>query len=674
MLNRKLLSRFSDWLHLHSDRSSRKARRNPFLGPRHRPVRLETLEQRVLLSSDGLGFQLEGIPIYADGEGPITNDLGDDLVKFAKDLSAKNVVLYGADWSTSTSDQKRLFDDGAKHLTYIDVTNSDRTPNQTAIDKAITTYPTWIFADGGRLEGIQSLKAIGTRANVPIPRSDAPYLEAIENVTVGIGSPLHIPIDAYHPLGLPLTISVTSDKPDRVVPTVLSGNRNLLIKTDFGDMNFQLFEDKAPRPAERVIQLAEDGFYDGILFHRVIDGFMIQGGDPAGTGSGGSPLGNFADQFNLDLQHNRSGILSFAKSSDDTNNSQFFITAGPTRHLDFNHSVFGQLVEGDSTRQAINQTATGANDRPTHDVAMKTVSVFTDSENGLVLLKPTGTGTITANVTVTVSDGRKSARRTFVVTVVADTANGAPFLNDLPSSMNAVAGIPLNFNLTSQDKEGDTVTYAVQALGSVPFDVSVTASGVVTLNPPVDFEGDLPLAVGVWQTNPSTTGDRYDTQVLTVRVHPNWQNEREPLDVNADGRISPQDALIVINYLNTGRTRDLPSSGLVPPPFIDVNGDRRVSPQDALLVINRLNQGSPGEGEGSAAGSENSAGNRLNSRKTQTPIDYWNHPTRNPNTFGPQLEEDEELLLLLGGQAIQFQSKVQTVARGQVFAEMGAGG
>ena len=123
-------------------------------------------------------------------------------------------------------------------------------------------------------------------------------------------------------------------------------------------MVFQLFEDKAPRPTGRVIELAQDGFYDGIIFHRVIKDFVIQGGDPTGTGTGGSTLGDFDDQFHVDLQHNREGLLSYAKSTDDTNDSQFFVTLGATRHLDFNHSIFGILTEGYHVLEAIGNTAT----------------------------------------------------------------------------------------------------------------------------------------------------------------------------------------------------------------------------------------------------------------------------------------------------------------------------
>jgi large repetitive protein len=220
-----------------------------------------------------------------------------------------------------------------------------------------------------------------------------------------------------------------------VTPTLLQGNRGMRIEVaGYGDMVFQLFEQRASRPTERVIELATAGFYDGILFHRVIDGFVIQGGDPTGTGSGGSTLGTFDDQFHVDLQHNQAGILSYAKSSDDTNDSQFFVTLGATRHLDFNHSIFGLLVEGKSVLDAIGKTATGTGDRPIYDIRMTTVEIFQDTENAVMMLKaaPAAIGQ-QANITVTVTDNTgNQVQDTFRVTVAADTVNGAPFLADLP--------------------------------------------------------------------------------------------------------------------------------------------------------------------------------------------------------------------------------------------------
>lgn len=468
---------------------------------------------------DGHG-PLQFRPLVPEGEAPSEGEPSDDLVAFAKLLTQAGTVLYGANWSADSSQQRRLFQDGARYLPYVNVTNANRTPNQLATQHQITTYPTWIFSDGSRLEGIQNLATLAQRSGLTIPQSTLPYLAEITNAQVGVGSPLHVPIDAYSPTGRPLTVSVQSSNPGLLQASVLGNNRSMLIATDFGDMVFKLFEDKAPRPSGRVIELAESGFYDGIIFHRVINGFMIQGGDPTGTGTSGSTLGNFDDQFHLDLQHNRSGVLSFAKAGDDTNNSQFFITAAPTRHLDFNHSIFGQLVEGDQVRQAINGTATGLADRPIHDVIMRDVSIFSDSENGVILLKPTGNGVGSANISITVSDGHgNQTSRSFVATVAPDTANGGPFLNEIPV-LQATAGVPLQYTLTSQDAEGDPVVYAVASLGSVPYELSVEpTTGVVTFRAPEGFVGQLDFLVGVRPATASNTSDVFDIQRVVVQVN-----------------------------------------------------------------------------------------------------------------------------------------------------------
>ncbi len=116
-------------------------------------------------------------------------------------------------------------------------------------------------------------------------------------------------------------------------------------KTEVGDFSIELFADKAPKTVNNFVFLARDGFYDGVTFHRVIKGFMAQGGDPTGTGMGG-PGYKFADEFHKDLRHNSAGILSMANAGPGTNGSQFFITFGPTPHLDNRHSVFGKVSAG----------------------------------------------------------------------------------------------------------------------------------------------------------------------------------------------------------------------------------------------------------------------------------------------------------------------------------------
>jgi len=118
-----------------------------------------------------------------------------------------------------------------------------------------------------------------------------------------------------------------------------------IFKTEKGDITVELFADRAPLTVENFVNLARAGFYDGTTFHRVIGGFMAQGGDPTGTGTGG-PGYQFGDEFHPSLRHDGAGVLSMANAGPGTNGSQFFITHGPTPHLDDRHSVFGKVTSG----------------------------------------------------------------------------------------------------------------------------------------------------------------------------------------------------------------------------------------------------------------------------------------------------------------------------------------
>jgi len=117
------------------------------------------------------------------------------------------------------------------------------------------------------------------------------------------------------------------------------------METDKGTMVIELFADKTPVTVNNFVFLSREGYYDGVIFHRVISNFMAQGGDPTGTGRGG-PGYNFKDEFHPSLKHSKQGILSMANAGPGTNGSQFFITHLATPHLDNRHSVFGQVVEG----------------------------------------------------------------------------------------------------------------------------------------------------------------------------------------------------------------------------------------------------------------------------------------------------------------------------------------
>jgi cyclophilin family peptidyl-prolyl cis-trans isomerase len=122
-------------------------------------------------------------------------------------------------------------------------------------------------------------------------------------------------------------------------------NYSAVLHTDNGDISLKLFAAETPKTVNNFVFLARQGFYDGVIFHRVIANFMAQGGDPTGSGSGG-PGYRFADEFHPKLRHDKPGVLSMANAGPNTNGSQFFITHVPTPHLDNRHSVFGQVTEG----------------------------------------------------------------------------------------------------------------------------------------------------------------------------------------------------------------------------------------------------------------------------------------------------------------------------------------
>jgi len=151
-------------------------------------------------------------------------------------------------------------------------------------------------------------------------------------------------------------------------------NRIAVLETSMGTIKFELYEDKAPITTANFIKLAESSFYDGLIFHRVIDNFVIQTGDPLGNGTGGS-----AENINLEIKksltHN-DGAVGMARGKDPNSaSSQFYICDGPQHGLDGNYAVFGQVIEGMDVVRAIATVATGANDKPLQDVVMTKVTI-----------------------------------------------------------------------------------------------------------------------------------------------------------------------------------------------------------------------------------------------------------------------------------------------------------
>jgi peptidyl-prolyl cis-trans isomerase A (cyclophilin A) len=172
------------------------------------------------------------------------------------------------------------------------------------------------------------------------------------------------------------------------------------LHTSEGDVEVELFDERAPRTVENFVNLATDGdvpvadpapdtdtwvdpetgearadpLYDDVSFHRVIEGFMIQGGDPTETGRGG-PGYEFDDEFHDELRHDTAGVLSMANSGPDTNGSQFFITLDAQTHLDDRHAVFGEVTDGMDVVEAIGSVDTDGDDRPHEDVVLESVTV-----------------------------------------------------------------------------------------------------------------------------------------------------------------------------------------------------------------------------------------------------------------------------------------------------------
>ncbi len=151
-------------------------------------------------------------------------------------------------------------------------------------------------------------------------------------------------------------------------------NPNAVIETTKGRIVIELYPKDAPKAVANFIKLARQGFYDGIIFHRVIPNFMIQTGDPTGTGRGG-PGYAFEDEFSPKLRHVGPGVVSMANAGPNTNGSQFFITLAATPWLDGKHTIFGRVLEGQSVVDAIAGVPRDAQDRPRENVSMTRVTI-----------------------------------------------------------------------------------------------------------------------------------------------------------------------------------------------------------------------------------------------------------------------------------------------------------
>ncbi|MCE5269048.1 MAG: peptidylprolyl isomerase, partial [Planctomycetaceae bacterium] len=402
-------------------------------------------------------------------------------------------------------------------------------------------------------------------------------LPVMADQTVLAGAPLNLALNGVESEGHALTYTVAVSDANlsnatvtnpQLTATVPTGNPSLQIVVNDaadgitnGTMVLQLFKDLAPATVANIESLVGEGFYDGLTFHRVISGFMIQGGDPDGDGTGG-PGYEFDDEIVSSLQFTSAGVLAMANSGSDTNGSQFFVTAAPTRWLDFRYNIFGFLTEGSDVLDSIEAVSTDTNDKPVNTVTMTSVTTFTDTQNGVLRLSaPNGT-TGTAAVTVTATDSvtGDTATRTFQVTVAADSTADPPFLGAI-APIRTSANTPVSFTIPAVNVDGLTLTYS----GSVsPANSNLTltvnsSTGAATLTPSGGVSGVYSVKLGV--ASSGAVNKVADTQLVPVYISPAAPTSVDLLAVFDTGT-SSSDNLTNLNN-TTGKTLQFQVNGVV---------------------------------------------------------------------------------------------------------------
>ncbi len=385
------------------------------------------------------------------------------------------------------------------------------------------------------------------------PQNTAPEFDAdIATQFVPAGKTLVVPVMAHDADGNPLTYSVSSSS-KAVLVRVKTGNPDLVMTVNYsgtsgspspgaaafsGTLTFQMFRDLTPNTASIIGGLAQGGFYDGLTFHRIssLDGsgnpssIIAQGGDPDGDGTGG-PGFRFDNELHPGLIFTGKGQLAMANSGHDssdnfnaTNGSQFFITNGPQRPLDFNHTIFGQLVRGFDVLDEIVNVPTDANGKPTSDVVIQSADVVPNHGDAVLYLSAITTGT--ASISVRIWDGKTFASdgktpryttKTFQAVAVNDTINDPPFLSPVPDTvapLGTVAGIPLH----GIDLEFDYLSYGRIAGTGNNAHVEAANSNVVAVSSGSSAGPVIvPFVVSAFgQQNRGSTQLIYDFQTATI--------------------------------------------------------------------------------------------------------------------------------------------------------------
>ena len=312
----------------------------------------------------------------------------------------------------------------------------------------------------------------------------APVIDPIPNVTIPAGKSLILPITATSPSGRPLTYTVTSST-NRIVVVMHTNNPfwqltvaqaaptnapgayetpfrgGLVSVTNVGAMTFMFFSEYAPHTINVFQGLTESGFYNSnTIFHRVVTNFVIQGGDPLTNGFGGLVF-HYDDEFNPQAIFSGNGQLALANSGKDTDGSQFFVTIGQQRSLDFGYTLFGQLVRGFGVLTNIESTAVDANSRPLADEIIQQAAYVIDTTDTVVTLTATNKSAINGTITVIADDGAGGrATNKFTATTATDTSSDHnPFIypNNMVTNLVGPENRILTNMITAVELDGDTL-------------------------------------------------------------------------------------------------------------------------------------------------------------------------------------------------------------------------
>jgi cyclophilin family peptidyl-prolyl cis-trans isomerase len=373
--------------------------------------------------------------------------------------------------------------------------------------------------------------------------SAAPVIDPIANANISAARSLILPVTATSPNGLPLTFAVSSST-DGILVEIETNNPfwklsvvqaaspkapgaystpfrgGTVTVTNMGDMTFMLFRAWTPHTVNVIQGLTDSGFYtSNTIFHRVVSGSIIQGGDPNTNGTGG-PVFRFDDEYYPKALFTGNGQLAMANSGKDTDGSQFFVTIGPQRSLDFSYTLFGQLLRGFNVLTNIEHVAANGASRPLADVIITRASLVPDTSDTVLTLTGTNLVGVSGTISVIADDGAGGrTTNTFTATTVTNTVNDPPFI--YPVAITNLVGplnSPLTNTITQLDLDGDTNYWFGERLDSNSTNSFFTVTNAqmqLVVVPDTNFAGATSLGVAIAVSPNGPSSGAYDSQTYT---------------------------------------------------------------------------------------------------------------------------------------------------------------